>query len=224
MIRLLTHTGIIVGVLALLVTAVLAIGEGLASPEASLLAPGTCVQPCWQGIRPGQTTLRNAQAQLKANSLSPYQTTFQSLEFVAGNDNFRLCWETPARPTWQGCATNLPRPDEPMDLIKFLRIRYRKDVLRLGEAIAVFGRPISAMQCWESANRWVNAPAQPFVATFVAFSGQVQLVAFDRARLDGRRLDPAMTVLEVWYDTSGIVTPNMPWRGFTAAFPPPNCS
>jgi hypothetical protein len=155
-------------------------------------------QPCWYGIRPGQTTLSVARSIVQRD---------EALNIIDDTD-LHFCWTKPPDPYQAGCifASLKNGPVTEIDL-------YSNDKkLRLGDMLFLFGEPIGATLCiGDSA-----APPIPLVKDLV-FRGNIRVRAFDDSQLrEMRRLDITLPVIQIRYWRNDVEFPyHRPWKGFT---------
>jgi hypothetical protein len=168
-----------------------------------MVNPGDCAQPCWQGIQPGKTTLKQAQAILTAADMAVTQSNYID---ATGRTTYQLCWQRAQKPYWKGCVStsNNPYPDGVVQDIDFL---YPE--ITLGEAVQVFGDPLGTRLYWRTDT----------MDGIVYFRGNVQadigliyVAMTDRLRA----FDPHMQIVRLSYirpDQAPGCKP-YPWHGF----------
>jgi hypothetical protein len=154
-------------------------------------------KPCWNSIYPGITSLGEAK-----NILS--ETGFNFVE----NSSYPLCW------TKQGFGSaclfqNLRNDKEPIVAVEI----YPKD-LRLGEAVLLFGYPISAHLCV------VNNGLNPYSQASIYFSKNILGYADPPIHYSRqRRFQPDMLIRKIVFFNFPIPlyrTHALPWRGFAS--------
>ncbi len=187
-------------VLALPVVGVRLIGTVPDAPiGVSLLNSGACLEPCWHGIRPGETSLREVADILR----SDYVTR--------GDFTYELCWALWADMPGQGCVRKSnPEPGGPIDQIE---LDLPDDALPLGYVIAKFGEPLSARLCVSP-----NKVGTSLVTAYLYFRGNVEVMAHDPLYPDRLRLDANMSVTQVRYypyDESWYSPGASNWQVFT---------
>ena len=85
--------------------------------------------------------------------------------------------------------------------------------LRLGDAIVLFGDPVSSELCW-SLSVPGNVPG-PLVTVYLHFKHNITAAAYNTVQPKQPRFDPNMTVFRVSYKRDGTLSGALPWRGFT---------
>jgi hypothetical protein len=215
MIRLVRLTAFTIAAIgAVLITAQIAArasGAQKLTLAAEILAVDNCPQPCWNGIRPGQTSIVEARALLKERS----DVTFpdpptRSTPFL----DFRLNIE----PSWSGLAyrwstTPLTGP------LNYVELKPPPGALLLGEAIQLFGEPVAATLCLDYVR--INATKNPpFMNAHLHFRNNIEVKAYHPLVPRVQRYDPQMVVWLVRYNYPGLEPPyrfDVPrWGGFGA--------
>src|SRR5262245_36391270 len=220
MIRLLACTALVTVMLALALVGVRAVGAQNRPQAVAILEAGSCAQPCWHGLQPGHTTFEAARALL--------QTRADVLGVDYSTADFHLHWSTSTKPPWRGRAFRWSSMGA--GAIDFIMLAPPADVLRLGDAIAVFGEPLVSTLCWRFDNIQPNIAGKmprPFLGAHIFFSDNVEVFAYSPSRPTERRFDPGMVVWSVTYNYPDDEPPyhfEAPgWRGFTTAADAPVC-
>ncbi len=209
MIRLFKWTWLLVSLSALLLVGVRVVGahsRHFGQPAAlAVLDPKTCPQPCWHDIRPGESTLDEAEQLLRAGRDFYYDRTV-----------YHLRWTTATTPPWEGRAYRWSAFND--GSISYITLEPPLGMLRLGDAIMIFGDPIVASLCWQAGG---SAPAgfpRPFLRAHVYFPGNVEVLAANPERPRELRYDPNMIVWSLMYSYPADEPPYAfdipPWRGF----------
>jgi hypothetical protein len=196
--RLLAYTAASILAFALILLAVRVIGSRN-QPATALLESGNCEQPCWHGIRPGETSFQQATTILQADSS-------YNLSLTAGKS---LCWLSLKSTSWYGCTEGHG------ETVQDVELSLPDGMLRLGDAIALFGMPIAARLCW------FDSYSQDYVVARLRFEGSIEIEAFDPENPVEWRFAPEMTIIQVYYLSAE--SPRLPingkqhlrWRGFT---------
>jgi hypothetical protein len=210
MITLLRWSAALAFVIGLSLFAVRVVGGRNRSPAALMSDAGQCTQPCWLGIRPGQTTLDQAQAIFAASgtlSASPATPNF---------DNER-CWYLQSSllppPAWRVCTVYRYIGSHTISLI---RLSPPQGTFRLGDAVALFGSPTASTLCmWNT--RIDNMPSQVLRAR-IYFKDYVEVWAYNLRQPLALVYDPNMMVYSVNFNYPSedpFYQPDTPrWRGF----------
>lgn len=208
--RLLTCVALMTAMLVAGLIAARLVGSTHTLQAKTVLDSGQCEQPCWQGIRPGQTTLAEAETALRESSVATVYSPHSALI---------LRWATRSDPAWRGSAFrfNANRAD---DSITFVELNPPQAAMYLGDAIAIFGEPLVSTLCW----RFDTVPgsaARPFLAAHLYFRSNVEVLAYNPVDPREKRYTPGMAIWQVIYDYPSIEPPyrfDAPrWRGFTRA-------
>jgi hypothetical protein len=155
-------------------------------------------QPCWHGIRPGQTGLSTARSIIQND---------MSLHIIEDTD-FHFCWTKPPDPYQAGCIYASSRNGAVTEIDLYSNDKK----LRLGDMLFLFGEPIGATLCiGDSA-----APPIPLVKELI-FQGSIRVRAFENSQLRAiRRLDITLPVIQIYYGSNDVEIPHYrPWKGFT---------
>jgi hypothetical protein len=106
------------------------IGAERPQPQAVMMfATGGCTQPCWHGIRPGTTTVKEAIDLIEADSTLK----------VFYRDDRMICWHGPTGSTQNSsCASNIRSPSQ----IDQISIEIPKGDLKIGDVIRALGQPV----------------------------------------------------------------------------------
>ncbi len=182
-------------------------------PGRSALDTYRCLpDPCWHGIRPGQTAMAEAEAILAHDeSFSPDRLALPASE---------RCWYQRKGPLWRVCLG--PQQRVPGTIVGYIILKFGGPGLAtesappLGNALLLFGPPRSATLCWYSFAVPVTNPARSMIADF-DFGNGVDAEVYELRRPTVVRLDPAMPLFLVSY-----VPPEngqhgaARWRGFTS--------
>jgi hypothetical protein len=147
MLRVVTITLALVLLLAVSIAAVHAVGTSLASPSTAraILAIDSCEQPCWHGIHPGQTTLRQAYELLSVDTPYIYAISLGARRGDAQSRDRVICWSITARTRWRGCAGLDTLNVGPIDE---LELSPPAEAFTLGEAVSLFDTPLAVEVCY----------------------------------------------------------------------------
>lgn len=208
MIRLLSRTAALVMTLMLMLIVLRGAGS-LDKPFAVMLLDAEgCKAPCWNGIRPGETTLEQAEARLRADPSVVNVASTPSID--------ELCWSTLAAPFWRSCARRTYRATG--GAVERLTLELPPDALLLGDAIAVFGNPVAVEQCPVRNIRLAGVPRQ-FIGTYVSFGNNTRLMVYDARDAYTQVLTPDMVVLRILYYSPAAMRPTdyaERWQGFAS--------
>ncbi len=218
--RLLLWTAIGIGSMALALAGVRVVGALTRTGAAAMLDAGPCAQPCWHGIQPGQTTFEDAQTLLRGRT--------DVLDVAYSTVDSHLHWITATEPPWRGRGFRWSAAGG--GAVDFILMEPPPDVMRLGDAVAIFGAPVVSTLCWRFDNNQPNLAGKlprPFLGAHVYFNGDVEVLAYNPTRPTERRFDPDMVVWSVTYNYPDQEPPyrfDAPiWRGFTVADDSPVC-
>jgi hypothetical protein len=176
---------------------------------AEVLDVAQCDQPCWQGIRLGETTIDQVTDQFKANNLLRLNTI--SSKF----DNER-CWNSTLNnqtQAWEACAVFWYGSGRRIYLI---RLNPPQGALTLGDAVAVFGHPTAVKLCWWD-GKIPNMPTY-FVRARIAFANGIEVWAYNLRRPLAEQINPQMLIYTVRYQSEMDNSPyrgDVRWPGFT---------
>jgi hypothetical protein len=207
--RLLIGTAVMIAALALIMVTIRLIGGRAAPPAAvAILDPGACPQPCWHGIRPGETTFRQAQVLLEANHdqiVLPANAVVRNLMSFTQSAGWSGWIER-----WPGESQPLSNIDAP---IQYIRLQPPPNTLQLGDALLLFGEPLASDLC----PSW---PVYPPRVGFRTYMGSVFFQSnIDVTVVSGEsRFDPHTPVTSITYFYPADEPPYRfdmpPWRGF----------
>ncbi|MEP7285357.1 MAG: hypothetical protein ABI947_06285 [Chloroflexota bacterium] len=198
----LTSATVIILSLLIFATSALSNASAPLTPVQKFLAEQCDPHPCWRDIRPGTTSL--AQAEQILHTLP-----------VAQPDTYRVCWEKDPASCWNLTITTstFQAPDDPIGRMTF---QPPLGTFRLGDAVSKFGDPISSIMCY------INTPTngdigpeiqRPLMIGYVSFKGGVKVVAYNPDDPLSRRMDLNMSVYWLYLQPSyDIYAP--PWYGF----------
>ncbi len=210
--RFLIWIALTVAILVLPLAMVRGVGALQGLPQAaSMLDTGPCAQPCWHGIQPGKDTLDSATDLLReptvifTKSVSPLYTN-------------ELCWITAAAPVWHGCFHRQwdANPGTPINM---LELGPPAGVLRLGDAITLFGEPVASQLC----RTWRGLHSDLEVVAHIYFKGNIVVMAYNPERPSEARLDPDMEVRLMFYyqaQKPAVDDELPPWHGFGTPIDP----
>ena len=202
--RILVWATVLVVILALSLTATREVGHANPSPGMQIMAANECdPRPCWQNIRPGQTTLDQAEQQLRDSDAA--------LSLVSRSGE--MCWNSLAAPFWRMCAY----ADARNTAIQRVVMQLPSDGLLFGDAVTLFGKPVAMEMCAVVNSTLSNLPRR-FLATFITFEDNVWIMAYNPADPEARRFDPEMLVLRMVFSANSTMTGTIPtrWHGFSA--------
>ncbi len=213
MVRLLVRITSLVLLCALSLVFVRGVGSSMESPSGKTLDGYQCLpEPCWHGIRPGQTSMAEAE-------------TILSQDENFGMDRLALspserCWYRANGPLWRVCLG--PQQHIP-GIVGYVVLKFGGPGLAteraplLGNALLLFGPPRSATLCWYSFAGPVTNPARSMIADFDFGSG-INAEVYELRRPAVVRLDPAMPLFLLSYVPPENDHPDEGgWRGFTSA-------
>lgn len=202
--RLLFRTSGLIAVLGLLLVGIRIASNGNPSPAAALFEAWACSpQPCWHGLRPGETTFNQAQALLAADA---------TLISAMDHSSATLCWKM--RAAVQTICVGQVREtlNSPIEYL-FMELNRDQAALRLGEAIRLYGPPIGARLCWWRSGLDFNHPTPALVAD-VYFANGVYVAAYNPQQPTQWQFDPDMTVFAMSFAAGREYRSIPAWRGF----------
>ena len=147
-----------------------------------LSAPADCSQPCWHGIRPHMTSVQEGLDLVKADS------TLRLTEA----DTVHFCWAMPVGAFAMGCAYSFRNAGDPTDLVEIVSLVPRPNSFLLGDAIAFFGKTITAAYPCQQMNGHVYFGASAFVTISPASHRFSPTTAITMLSFVGRQ--------NLWYD------------------------
>ncbi len=168
-----------------------------------ILADNNCPEPCWRGIRPGQSNLAQSQALLMAAGPLIEPIPVGTNGDLPGPEP-HLCWTINVNPGWGGCLARDVTADGPVNWLE-LAVPAQAN-FTLGNAIMIFGRPQTAVLCPQSFYAAVYFPNNVEVAT----------------RIDSltNSFSPSMSIFLVRFNAPAAEPPyrfDVPaWRGFSS--------
>lgn len=181
-------------------------GESAARPPAlGAFEREQCLpSPCWRGVRPGRTTIRQAEA------------IFNEQFFrVSGNTDRQVCW------SGEVCWYYVVRPwvsSAPDVSVGEIVVRPAPGDLKLGDAVRLFGSPLTAQLCWipgsTSGDVDPGVP-RPLLVAYLTFKGGIKVVAFNPNDPMLPRYVPEMIVHKIYYQ-AGYDIFRPPWPGFVS--------
>ncbi len=202
MIRLVARVGALIWIFSVLLAGVRIVGGTAQSPVLAVLDSGSCAQPCWHGIRLGQTTLDQARAVLQAAGIPG----------LIASESTRLCWHLSFGGAWRACIQQ-PRLSD--SSVRSLSLTSMGGTLRLGDAILLFGEPVNPVVCWTNGR----------VAAYVPFHHNIVVRA--SAPLGERAVfDQNMIIDTIYYyapDALSYDGSPAHWEGFTRRIPVRPC-
>ena len=205
-----------ISLFSILTYAVKGFRGGQITPELWLFQTGYCQQPCWHGIRPGDTTLVEAERML------------QTLPFVSDiqRDNSAtkrcdLSWNIDLSVPYWGCAITEDAKDFKIRkfwIMRSLEMTYRYQGVGMKDLLLAFGLPDRAGLCNDSVNG---------VGGLMYFGANVEVTIL-RLDYDGfpspfhqnlSLLTDVGVIIELFYrspDSVPLFKPDFPrWEGFT---------
>ncbi len=134
---------LLIGILAAI--RILIPGSVPESPRLAAIDPGSCAMPCWLGIQPGITTMRDA-VKLVVNSPFIDPASIEPLTNSAGT-SFRAQWKSPTQmlSTVRADVTDLTISVESDAQGKYVKLIFLHINVPLGEFIERFGAPPRAI-------------------------------------------------------------------------------
>jgi len=207
--RLIVFVTVSILLITVIIMAVRGMGQWLApgSAASTIVTTEDCPQPCWRGIRPGQTTISEATALLKANR--PFIESVYAAR--QGKDvptlDEAICWTIAVSPRWQGCAGHGVLEAGPVTQVE---LSPPSGSFTLGEAIILFGDPVAVQMCRRFTSVYFSDDVEVIVTT-----GQAPY------------LDPRQSVFLVRFLYPNVEPPfrfDIPaWRGFIKWHGDPIC-
>jgi hypothetical protein len=172
-------------------------GRAMSPPLAAFTAHQCLPRPCWNDIRPGQTTPSDVSARFAG-------VVARRLGALDGE----LCW--PDNPCWHYTVRSWNQA------VGEIMVEAAPGSLRLGDTVRVLGTPLTAQLCYiagaTGGGVGANAP-RPLMVAYITFQGSVRVVAYHTQRPLARRIAPDMMVYRLYYqDGYDIYRPR--WRGF----------
>jgi hypothetical protein len=204
MLRLLAHCAAVVATFCVLLFSIRAVGSLNRPPALVSLDPGSCVQPCWHNVRPGQTTLEETEVLLRADNRL----------IITGSLGKTLCWMTTPELPWNGCARRWQ--DRPGSPVEDLALYLPDNMLQLGDLFPLFGTPVAARLCR------ISGYSARIVAAQLSFGDNIEVIAYSPRYPLRWQFDPAMSVIQVFYltdDSPRINSNSRDWRGFVPETP-----
>jgi hypothetical protein len=156
----------IVLILLLIITA-RAVGSTNKPPALAMLDPGNCPQPCWHGIQPGVTTMKQAHTILNNDP---------TLIDIRTPKEFGGCWRSisPALAiVCIGSGDNIGLKG----LTYYVSQWPSQNSMQLGDAINLLGEPISTYSCPYIKGLKTTVPG-PHWAVFVQFPPHIMAIAY----------------------------------------------
>jgi hypothetical protein len=129
----------LLGLFAISALSARALGGAQHAPETWLFGVGDCPQPCWHGIRPGQTSAEDAEAILRS---LPYVAKISRHSRDVPCD---LSWFVNVSPPYWGCAYVRERRVERFWLM--VAQRYHLKGMPIRKALIALGSPDRARLC-----------------------------------------------------------------------------
>ena len=169
------------------------------APNMSFADEQCSPQPCWRGIRPGETSLAQTRAILKDSAVA--------------DDEYRICYQI------DGCWSFSIRSwsADPASPLGMLTIQPAKDSFLLWQAVKQFGDPLTSILCLITApsNGDIGTEVKrPLMVAYLTFKGNIKVVAYNPRDPMLRRIDPMMDVYRFYYQSGyDIFTPR--WKGFS---------
>jgi hypothetical protein len=198
---------VILATISAMLFAVRLAANGSPSLAVNMLQAQQCdPQPCWQGVRPNAMTRQRAEDILKAQGALPDR-------FVPGDTQY--CWSSMTTPFWRSCA--YMHNSAPESTIQRINVEFLANPPRLGDAVLMFGQPVSTGFCHVTNGRRSDLPER-FLSAFLMFRGDIFVMAYKANDLGEQRLDPNMMLLRMAYVTADTSEPSH-WRGFTHLVP-----
>jgi hypothetical protein len=201
--RLSPRIAVILATFSALLLAVRLVASGSPSLAVNMLQAQQCdPKPCWQGVRPGVMTQRQAAGILEARGALPDN-------FAVGDNHY--CWSSMAIPFWRSCTQWLG--STPDTAIERINIEFLANPPRLGDLVLMFGPPVSTELCYVTNSRRSDLPKR-FVSAAISFRGDILVIAYQADELSQPRLDPNMIVFRMAYVASDRAE-SRHWSGFT---------
>jgi hypothetical protein len=199
---------------ALLIVIARIVGGLLISPSsaAAILNAGVCADPCWHNIRPGTTTVDEAETILLAAPTSIIANVTRTKLDQFSNSDHELCWQILLKPAWQGCIAgpSVPTSDGPVSRIDLDLAWDFETPLTLGDAMGLYGVPKVGLLC----SRLGFAYAE------FHFGNDIEVRAINPRDRELMRLDPHMVIFSIRYYYPSEEPPyrfDAPlWQGFTS--------
>jgi hypothetical protein len=203
--RLLIWNSIVFAALGLTLLSARVVGSLNAQPSADKLFENEqcSPRPCWRGFRPGVTTFRQVESSLNLK-----------LSRTANAPNYQLCWLGASTPCW---GVNIRSwSNDPNDPIGMIVFEPPRGSFRLGDAVRIFGNPLTSNLCHIAAPNSGDVPLdvpRPLLVAYITLRGSIKIVAYHSEKPLLQRLDPEMTVYRIYFqDGYDIYAPR--WHGF----------
>lgn len=195
--------------LLLLVLGMSAVGGALPSPP-TLLETTRCPQPCWHGLRPGESTRLDVQHFLERSPL----VDRESLPFIADFASRCLNWETTTWPAYDAQACFRDQLMVSLDLAS-------DGGLTAMDVLDVFGEPTYADLCPRTGA--VMSYRHAIFATLYFYDGLVQVIVY-RPDDSATGIWPDMRVHRIVYAANSLDQVGLAaWHGFGEAGYRQNC-
>jgi hypothetical protein len=164
------------------------------------LASGNCQQPCWQGVRPGETEPDVALTLLWENNLI-------APEGIWPGYMSRFCWASSDAFPWEGCLNQkgLASRRFPIETIDL-----RPHGLMFGDVIGVFGTPLAAFTCQVVAGSVSSLTARAMTADYFYFPNNIIVRAY-AVRNQPLAATPNLLVYRITYYPEGQTT----WKAYS---------
>jgi hypothetical protein len=202
MMRLLNYLSITVLILAMLVLGSRVIGTQRPSAVEQFASQKCSPRPCWRDIHPGETSMDQARTILKADAISGIP------------DQYQVCYES------NGCWSLILHSfsADPQSPVGELAFQPSPGAFLLGDAINLYGDPISSQLCYLAAptNGDLGPEIQrPLMVGYLTFRGNIHAVVYAPKDTLQQRFDPAMDIYRLYYRAGNYDIFSPPWRGFS---------
>lgn len=183
------------------------IGVGRLLYKPGFLASGDCNQPCWHGIRLGETLPDMALRLLYADHLTSPN--------IAWPENInRFCWASSDKLLWEGCFNQKGSPRSPISSID---LRPHNNILTLKEVIGFLGSPLAAYSCTVFPGSVSSMTARAGTAKYFYFENDVVVRAYDAHFTFAPVSETTLVYWITWYSelqTVFSLTKLPRWQGF----------
>lgn len=188
----------LITIFSLAVAGARAIGTQDKPSVVAILDSGDCPQPCWQGIQPGKTTLREARTLVASGSM---------WGAASYDSNGRLTWEMASPGGWRSIATGSRYSSR--STIQTIELIPPRGAVKLGDIVTNFDNPLRMRYC--DRNRTPDH-------IHLFFDGSVEVIAINTEGNAIDRLDPDLLIRSIRYHSPGTANSYnaVDWEGFVS--------